>query len=201
MIKISPMQETQFECLIQEDFTRCRAPSQHVHAQSCLTLCNPKGGVHHAPLSMEFSRQEYWGGLPFPPPGGLPDSGTEPVSLDTGDYTGRWIPCHRPTWEARRSKSTPCCCLVAKSCLTLLWPNDCNCARLLCPWNSPGNGTGVGCHFLLHGIFPTQGSNLGLLHWWEDSLPVSHHEGMDCKSGISRCKLLYIECINNMVLL
>ena len=36
-------------------------------------------------------------------------------------------------------------------------------ARLLCPWDSPGKNTGVGCHFLLQGIFPTQGSNLGLL--------------------------------------
>ena len=33
-----------------------------------------------------------------------------------------------------------------------------------CPWDSPGKNTGVGCHFLLQGIFPTQGSNLGLLH-------------------------------------
>ena len=32
------------------------------------------------PLSMEFSRQEYWGGLPFPSPGDLPDPGTEPRS-------------------------------------------------------------------------------------------------------------------------
>ena len=37
-------------------------------------------------------------------------------------------------------------------------------ARLLCPWNSLGKSTGMGCHFLLQGIFPTQGSNLGLLH-------------------------------------
>ena len=44
--------------------------------------------------------------------------------------------------------------------------------RLLCPWISPGKNTGVGCHFLLQGIFPTQGSNLRLLcgrqilyHW------------------------------------
>ena len=36
--------------------------------------------------------------------------------------------------------------------------------RLLCPWNSPGKNTGVGCHSLLHRIFPTQGSNPGLLH-------------------------------------
>ena len=36
--------------------------------------------------------------------------------------------------------------------------------RLLCPRDSPGTNTGVGCHFLLRGIFPTQGSNLGLPH-------------------------------------
>ena len=35
--------------------------------------------------------------------------------------------------------------------------------RLLCPWNSPGKNTGVSCHFLLQGIFPTLGSNPGLL--------------------------------------
>ena len=35
--------------------------------------------------------------------------------------------------------------------------------RLLCPWDSPGKNTGVGCHVLLQGIFPTQGSNPGLL--------------------------------------
>ena len=33
------------------------------------------------------------------------------------------------------------------------------------PWNSPGQNTGVGSHFLLQGIFPTQGSNPGLLHY------------------------------------
>ena len=44
--------------------------------------------------------------------------------------------------------------LVTKACLTRvthgLYP-----ASLLCPWDSPGNNTGVGCHFLLQGIFPT----------------------------------------------
>ena len=35
--------------------------------------------------------------------------------------------------------------------------------RLLCPWDSPGKNTGVGCHALLQGIFPTQGSNPALL--------------------------------------
>ena len=36
--------------------------------------------AHQAPLSMEFSRQEYWSGLPFPTPGDLPDPGIEPGS-------------------------------------------------------------------------------------------------------------------------
>ena len=49
-------------------------------------------------------------------------------------------------------------------------------ARPLCPWDSPGKNTGTGCHFLLWGVFPTQGSNprlLCLLHWQVNSLPLS----------------------------
>ena len=42
--------------------------------------------------------------------------------------------------------------------------------------DSPGKNTGVGCHFLLQGIFPTPGSNLRLPHWQADSLPLSHQE-------------------------
>ena len=45
---------------------------------------------------------------------------------------------------------------------------------LLCPWDSPSKDTGVGCHFLLQGIFLNQGSNLCLLHCQADSLPLSH---------------------------
>ena len=37
--------------------------------------------AHQAPVSMEFSRQEYWSGLPFPSPGDLPDPGIKPMSL------------------------------------------------------------------------------------------------------------------------
>ena len=51
-------------------------------------------------------------------------------------------------------------------CLTLCDPMDWP-TRLLCPWDSPGKNTGVGCHALLQGIFPAQGSNpclLWLLH-------------------------------------
>ena len=49
--------------------------------QSCLTLCDPMDCIaHQASLSMEFSRQEYWSGLPFPSPGHVPDPGIEPLS-------------------------------------------------------------------------------------------------------------------------
>ena len=50
-------------------------------AQSCPTLWNPLECIAlQAPLSMEFSRQECWSGLPFPSPGDLPDPGIEPAS-------------------------------------------------------------------------------------------------------------------------
>ena len=65
-----------------------------------------------------------------------------------------------------------CCCVVTKLCPTLCKPMDCSPARLLCPWDSPGDNMGVSCHFLLQGIFLTQGSNPHLLldrrvlyHW------------------------------------
>ena len=48
--------------------------------QSCPTLCDPRDCSPQAPLSVGFSRHEYWSGLPCPPPGDLPDSGMEPKS-------------------------------------------------------------------------------------------------------------------------
>ena len=49
---------------------------------SCVQLfATPWTVAHQAPLSMEFFRQEYWSGLPFPSPGDLPDPGIEPMSL------------------------------------------------------------------------------------------------------------------------
>ena len=48
--------------------------------KSCLTLATPWTVARQAPLSMGFSRQEDWSGLPFPSPGDLPDPGIEPGS-------------------------------------------------------------------------------------------------------------------------
>ena len=48
-------------------------------SQLCLALYHPLDCSHQAPLSMEFSRQESWSGLPFPPPGDLPNPGMKPA--------------------------------------------------------------------------------------------------------------------------
>ena len=64
---------------------------------------------------------------------------------------------------------------VAQLCPTLCYPIGCSPPGLLCPWDSPDKNTGVGCHALLQGIFPTQGSNLHLLrllHRQAGTLPL-----------------------------
>ena len=60
------------------DFQKCRI-SLNV-TQLCLTLATPWTVAHQAPLSMGFSRQEYWSRLPFLSPGDLPDPETGPKS-------------------------------------------------------------------------------------------------------------------------
>ena len=53
----------------------------HLVTKLCPTLATPWTAAYQAPLSMGFSRQEYWNGLPFLSPGDLPDPGIEPGSL------------------------------------------------------------------------------------------------------------------------
>ena len=59
-----------------KDTVQARILSHVIHVQLFVTLWTV---AHQAPLSMGFSRQEYWSGLPFPPPGDLPDPGIEPM--------------------------------------------------------------------------------------------------------------------------
>ena len=56
------------------------------------------------------------------------------------------------------------CCAELLSRVQLFATHGLYPSRLLCPWDSPGKNTGVGCHALLQGIFPTQGSNPGFPH-------------------------------------
>ena len=73
-----------------------------VHAKSVplyLTPCDPMDYSPQAPLSMGFPRQDYWSGLPFPPPGDLPNPhGMEPMSL-TSPALARGFFIASTTWE------------------------------------------------------------------------------------------------------
>ena len=62
--------------------------------------------AHQAPLSMGFSRQEYWSGLPRPPPGNLPDPGIEPESLMSHALAGGLFTTSA-TWEAQSQTGAP----------------------------------------------------------------------------------------------
>ena len=93
---------------------------------------------------MEFSRQEYWSGLPFPSPGDHPDPGFEPAFPV---LAGRFFTTEPPGKSENESHS-----VVSES----LQPHG-----LYSPWNSPSQNTRVGSLSLLQGIFPTQGSNPG----------------------------------------
>ena len=54
-------------------------------------FATPETVAHQAPLSMEFSRQEYWNGLPFPSAGDILNRGTEPTSLGVLFQSGKVI--------------------------------------------------------------------------------------------------------------
>ena len=108
---------------------------------------------HQTPLSMGFSRQEYWSGLPFPPPRDLPNPGAEPASPAYPALAGRFF-----------TTEPPVPCLVAQSCPALCDLMGCSPPGSSVHRDSPGKNTGVGCQALLQGIFPTQGLNPGLSH-------------------------------------
>ena len=66
-------------------------------------------------------------------------------------------------------------CVLSRSVMShSLQPHGLLSIRLLCPWNSPGKNTGVGCCALLQGIVPTQGLNPGLLHCRQTLSQLSH---------------------------
>ena len=86
-------------------------------------------------------------------PGGLPPMGSQ-----------------SRTWLKRPSSSSVSRSVVLDS----VWPHGLWPTRLLCPWDSPRNNTGVDCHSLLQRIFPIQESNLGLLHCRQTLYPLSY---------------------------
>ena len=144
--------------------------SRFTHVRLFVT---PQTAAHQAPLSMRFSRQEYWNGLPCPPPGDLPDPRMEPTSLRSPALAGEFFTTST-TWEALQGSGSqsvvPRLVALAHEELVLshsvvsnsLRHHRLQPTRLLCPWGFSCKSNGVGCHALLQGIFPTQGLNLHL---------------------------------------
>ena len=79
-------------------------------------------------------------------------------------FSGFWVygsgGCYSSYIDSSGNSALSVCSGMSNS----LRPRGLEPARLFCPWDFPGKNTGVGCHFLLQGNFPTQGLNPGLLH-------------------------------------
>ena len=151
-------------------------------AQLCLFV-TPQTMPHQTPLSMRFSRQESWHGLPFPPAGDLPESGiqlTFPVSPALQVDSLPTEPTRTINISMYLSVFISIYLDMDVQLLSHVW-------LLVTPWTVAHQASlsiefsrqeyrSRGCHFLLQGFFPTQGSNsyfLYHLHWQADSLPWS----------------------------
>ena len=125
-----------------------------VAAQLCLTLCDPMdcsppGSSVHGILQARILKNTW---LPCPSP---EESSHPRVSQTAGRFFTVWASRFSSVWLFVNYEWHP--------------------AHLLCPWDSPGKNTGLGSHFLLQGIFPTQESNLSFLSLWHcgvGSLPL-----------------------------
>ena len=117
------------------------------------------------PLSIEFPRQEYWS--KFSSPGDLPDPRIEPRSPAL----------QAVSLSSRPAESLKASCVPAKSLQSRrsLRPYGLYPGKLLCPWDSPGKNTVVGCHALLQGNLPDpriKPTFLCLSHWQAGPLPL-----------------------------
>ena len=106
---------------------------------------------------------------------GKPGAGTDRTCCFPSDAPGLPISVGG-AWQGQVKSEN-----VSRSpCPTLCDPHGLQPTRLLCPWNSPGQHTGVGCHSVRQGIFPTQGLNPSLLHCRRILYRLSH-QGSWCK--------------------
>ena len=125
----------------------------------------------HGYKSLEFSRPEYWSELAvtFSRLPSQPRDWTQ-VSHTGGRFFAIWA-----TKGIQKFLNIVCVCVISCSVMSDSFAAPWTIAHQApLSWNSPGKSTGVGCHFLLQGIFPTQGLNPCFLHWQADSWPQSH---------------------------
>ena len=156
-------------------------------AQGCLTLCDP---MDYTVQGILQARILEWVAYPFSSGSSWPRNQTEVSCITGGFFTNGAIlnTCRKSFWENSSSvydKNSPesgskgevtqhwAVCLVTKSCPILCDPMDCNPPGFSVHGDSPSRNTEVGCHALLQRMFPTQGSNSGLLHCRLTSEPLT----------------------------
>ena len=143
--------------------------------------------AHQAPLSMEFSRQEYWSGLSFPSPEDLPNSGIEPGSPHCRQILYH-LSCQGMIYNVSSddqptSKYSLSICSYLQHCESesrSVVSNSLQPHGLYSPRNSPGQNTGVGSLSFLQGIFPIQESNWGLLQRRQILYLLSYQGRQNC---------------------
>ena len=101
-----PMERCQLMTCVSPHWWREGTKNLHARVFSCVWFfTTPWTVACHVPLTMGYSRQDYWNGLPSPPPGDLPDSGIKPASLMSpalaGGFftTGATWEVQKPTWQ------------------------------------------------------------------------------------------------------
>ena len=83
-----------------------------VFSRSVVTLRDPVDWAHQDPLSIGFSKWEYWSGLPFPPSGDLPNTGTEPMSPMSPAFTDKLFISEPAGWPRNSMCSAQQLCCV-----------------------------------------------------------------------------------------
>ena len=146
-------------------------------AKSCPTLATPWTISCQAPLSMGFSRQEYWNGLRFPSPEDLLDPVIEPGLLHCRQILYR-LSYEGSPWSTKKYEVK-----VAQLCLTLRPHGLCS------PWNSPDQNTGVDSLSLLQGDLPNPGTEPRIPALQADSLPAEP-SGKPKNTGVGSLSLL-----------
>ena len=107
--------------------------------------------------------------------------GVQPAA--TGEFLpvgGCWLIGHSSQWVFVLLTRDRLVCVSRSVVSDSLRPHGLQPARLLCPWDSSGKITGIGCHTLLQGIFPTQGSNPAFPHCRRILYRLSPQESPGC---------------------
>ena len=101
------VEELAFYFYLSECFYHKKVLCECCHFSRVQVFVTPWTIARQAPVSMEFSRQEYWSGLPCPAPGDLPNPGTKPTSLTSPALAGGFLPLAPPGKPPQPYESSP----------------------------------------------------------------------------------------------